>query len=201
MRCPTARKRISDELDGRTGARRRARFEAHLETCQACRDYRRDLDRIQAGAGLQQAPGEGFWTDFEGRLETRLNNAVPGRERVAVPFAARRRWAWAAAAAVVLAGISLWLALPRPAPPLTEAWLPSDDIIDPLVRAAEADPELAGRIDSEIRTSIEAMQPEQGAGDALLPAADPLFWESLSDDDLRAVVASLEKESGLGGPQ
>jgi len=201
MRCRTALKRISDDLDGRLDARRRARLAAHLASCPACRDYRSDLERIQAGARLPLEPREGSWADFERRLEVRLDAAEPGRERIAVPFAARRRWAWAAATAVVLAGVSLWLALPRPAPPLTEAWLPTDDILDPLVRAAEADPELAGRIDREIQASMEGILPARESGDAVLPAADPLFWESLSDDDLAAVVAALEKDSGLGGPQ
>jgi anti-sigma factor RsiW len=201
MRCQTARKRISDDLDGRLDARRRAGLEGHLEGCRSCRDYRRDLESIQAEAGLPQETREGFWTDFERRLEARLDAATPGRARVAVPFAPRRRWAWAAAAAATLAGISLWLALPRPVPPLAEAWLPTDDILDPLVRAAEADPDLAGRIDREIRASMEEFLPSRESSEALLPAADPLFWESLSDDDLRAVVATLEKESGLGGPQ
>jgi hypothetical protein len=134
-------------------------------------------------------------------LNGRLDAATPGRGRVSAPFGARRRWAWAAAAAVVPAGILLWLALPRPVPSLTEAWLPSDDILEPLVRAAEADPELAGRIDNEIRASIEETRPALESAETLLPAADPLFWEGLSDDDLRAVIATLEKESGLGGPQ
>jgi len=35
----------------------------------------------------------------------------------------------------------------------------------------------------------------------VLPAADPLFWEGLSDDDLRAVIAELEAENGRGGPR
>jgi Putative zinc-finger len=201
MRCQTARKRISDDLDGRLGARRRARLEGHLGGCRLCRDYRRDLEMIQAGAGLPRQPREGLWMDFERRLEARLDAAAPGRERVAVPFAARRRWIWAAAAAMVLAGISLWLPLTQPVPPLAEAWLPTDDILDPLVRAAEADPDLAGRIDQEIRASMEEILPSRESGEAALPAADPLFWESLSDDDLRAVIATLEKESGLGGPQ
>jgi hypothetical protein len=35
----------------------------------------------------------------------------------------------------------------------------------------------------------------------LLTDADPLFWEGLSDDELRDIVAELEDETGRGGPQ
>ena len=200
MRCQTSRKRISDELDGALPSGRGVRLEAHLRTCRACRVYREDLERIQAGTGLPEAPA-GFWAAFERELEARLAAEEAGRKRVEVPFAAGRRWAWAAAAALVLAGVSLWLALPRPGPALTEAWVATDDILDPIVRAVESDPELAGRIDRELQASIEAMSPVEEAEAAGLTAADPLFWESLSDDELRAVVTALEKESGLGGPQ
>jgi len=191
MRCQTARKRVSDELDGALPSGRGVRLEAHLRTCRACRVYREDLERIQAGTGLAEAPA-GFWTAFERELEARLSAEEAGRKRVEVPFAAGRRWAWAAGAALVLAGVSLWLALPRPGPAMIEeAWVAADDILDPIVRAVESDPELAGRIDRELQASIEEMS----------PVADPLFWESLSDDELRAVVTAMEKESGLGGPQ
>lgn len=200
MRCQTARKRISDELDGALPSGRGVRLEAHLRNCRACRVYREDLERIQAGTGLPEAPA-GFWVAFERELEARLAGEEAGRNRVEVPFAAGRRWAWAAAAALVLAGISLWFALARSGPAITEAWVATDDILDPIVRAAESDPELAGRIDRELQASIEAMSPVEEAEAAGLTAADPLLWESLSDDELRAVVAALEKESGLGGPQ
>jgi hypothetical protein len=44
------------------------------------------------------------------------------------------------------------------------------------------------------------MAPAPDADAAVLAAADPLFWEGLSDDELRAVVSALEEETGHGGP-
>ncbi len=159
MRCRTARKRISDELDGALPSGRGVRLEAHLRTCRACGVYREDLERIQAGTRLPEAP-DGFWAAFERKLDAKLAVVEAGRKRVEVPFAAGRRWAWAAAAALVLAGVSLWLALPRPGPAMIEdAWVAADDILDPIVRAVESDPELAGRIDRELQASIEEMSP------------------------------------------
>jgi hypothetical protein len=111
----------------------------------------------------------------------------------------RRRWAWAAAAALILAGLGIWYALQRPEPALTDAWVPYGDIIDPL--AAVAGPELEAFVDREIRALVEDAAPAAGAEAAVLPAEDPLFWESLDDEDLRAVITALENESGRGGPQ
>jgi anti-sigma factor RsiW len=198
MRCQTARRRISDELDGSLRPGRRPGLEAHLQCCPACRAYREDLARIQAAAQRADEP-DAFWAGFEARLGARMAAAEAGRERVGPPFAARRRRAWAVAAVLVLAGVSLWYARPRPAPPPAETWIAWDDVLDPVVQAAETSPDLAGRIDREIQASYEALLP--GGDAAALPVADPLFWESLSEEDLRAVVAALERESGVGGPQ
>jgi anti-sigma factor RsiW len=202
MRCATARKRISDARDGRLSAGRKTRLDVHLEGCPACRSYRSDLDLIQGAAAPPPRPADDFWAAFERRLEARLDAASPSPAGSGAPVAARRRWAWAAAAVTVLAGVALWLALPRKGLAPAEAWLAADDILEPLVQAAETDPELAGRIEREIQASIEEASPALEAGEETLPPAnDPLYWESLTEDDLRAVVAALEKETGLGGPK
>jgi hypothetical protein len=44
------------------------------------------------------------------------------------------------------------------------------------------------------------MMPAEDADAVVLSAADPLFWEGLSDDDLRDIVTDLEDETGRGGP-
>lgn len=197
MRCETAQRRISDALGGSLRPGGRPGLEAHLRSCPACRAYREDLTRIQE-APRRPDGSEPYWADFEARLEAGLASAEAGRERVGPPFATRRRWVWAAAAALILAGVSFWYARPRPGPLQEEAWIASDDVLDPVVRAAESSPELAGRIDREIQASLEALLPAGEA--AALPAADPLFWQSLNEDELRAVIAALEKETGVGGP-
>ncbi|MGB8958762.1 MAG: hypothetical protein WCC00_07100, partial [Candidatus Aminicenantales bacterium] len=68
-------------------------------------------------------------------------------------------------------------------------------------QAAEASPDAAGLVDGEVRALIEDVTPVPDTEAAVLPAADPLFWEGLSDEDLRAIVAELESETGRGGPQ
>jgi anti-sigma factor RsiW len=201
MRCATARKRLSDALDGVLPSDRKGRLEAHLRTCESCRIYREGLDRIQAGSRLPDERPRESWAAFEKSLGAKLAAAEAGKRAVDVPFAARRRWAWAASAALVLAGLAVWYALQRPGTALTETWAAYDDVLDPLVQAADANPELAGRVDREVRALIEDLTPVPDAEAAVLPAADPLFWMGLSDEDLRAIVTELEAETGRGGPQ
>ena len=127
MRCQTARRRISDELDGSLRPGRRPGLEAHLRCCPACRAYREDLARIQAAAQRADEP-DAFWAGFEARLGARTAAAEAG-----------------------------------PAPPPAETWIAWDDVLDPVVQAAETSPDLAGRIDREIQASYEALLP---GGDA-----------------------------------
>jgi anti-sigma factor RsiW len=201
MRCGKARRRISDDLDGALVGERRARLDAHLRTCPACRAYREELGRVQAGVRKPASPPAEFWTGFERRLEARLDAAGEGRRRPAGPLAVRRRWVWAAAGAMLLAGMAVWFAFLRPEPAVTETWAAYDDVLDPIVQAAEASPALAARIDREILASIDAIGPAPDDEAAMLPATDPLFLEGLSDDELEAVVRELENETGRGGPK
>ncbi len=201
MRCGAARRRISDALDGSLRPGRRPGVEAHLRTCADCRSYRQRLERLQAEVRPPADRPADFWAAFERDLASRLVPAGKGNGAVGAPFAARRRWAWAAAAVLILAGAGIWHVLRRPITAPAEVWAAYDDAVDPLLQAAEADPELAGRVDLEIRASIEELAPVVDPDADALLASDPLFWEGLSDDELRGVVAELENDLGHGGPQ
>jgi len=199
MRCVAARKMISDALDGACPSRKSERMEAHLEACEDCRAYRRQLVRFQEEASLRVPAAPEFWAAFERRVEARLSAADARPAPSAPAFPVRRRWVLAAAMALALAGAGVWYALQGPRAAET-AWFGGIDLLDPLVYAAESDPELADLVDREIRASIEAMTPGPDADAAAFVAADPLFWEALSVDELRAVVAELENDQGQGGP-
>jgi anti-sigma factor RsiW len=201
MRCRTAEKRLSDALDGALGPRKRARLEAHLRRCPACRATRDALARLGEAAGPSAERSDEDWSGFERRLEARLDREPAGRRAVGTPFPARRRLAWAAAGFVLLAAVAAaWFAARRPQPDLT-AWLADADALGPVLLEAEADPEVGRAVESEIRASLEALSPAPDADAAALAAADPLFWEGLSDEELEALVVALEQESGVGGPK
>lgn len=203
MRCRTAERRLSDGLDGALAPRAAARLERHLRTCPSCRSHRDALVRIQAASRLPAGRGPEDWAGFERRLEARLDAWEAGRGgRVPAPFAWRPRAAIAAAAALLLAGAALWVFLARGRPETgSYAWVPSADGIAPLIREAETDPGLEGDVARYLSDSLAELAPAVDADAAALTAADPLFWESLSDDELGAVAEALGKESGLGGPQ
>jgi len=201
MRCGRAEKLISDDLDVALGSGRKARLHAHLRSCPACRAYRDGLVRLQAEVLPPADRSAEYWAGFEKRLETKLARAATGRDAVGTPFPARRKWAWAAAAATAVAAAGIWFGLLRPGTAVTTAWIPTEDALTPLLQEVEADPELEEGVDREIRASIEEMTPVPDADIAALPIADPLFWESLSEDELRAIASELEKETGLGGPK
>jgi len=200
MRCRKAERLLSDDLDGALGPGRRARLEAHLQSCPACRAYRDGLARIgEAVRPSAERPSE-YWAGFERRLEARLDLDRAGRVAVAEPFSGRRRLAGAAAGASVLAVLAVvWFAFLRPEPVALAVWLPPDDPFASLYLEFEADPELAGAVDREIRASIDEIAPALDEDVAALLAADPLFWEGLSEEELGAIADGLERESGLGG--
>lgn len=201
MRCRTAEKRLSDALDGALGPRERTRLEAHLRTCPACRAARDALVRLGEAAGPSAERSDEDWSGFERRLEARLDGEPAGRQAVGAPFPARRRLAWAAAGFVLLAAVAAaWFAARRPQADLA-AWLTDPDAFGPVLLEAEADPEVGRAFESEIQASLEALSPAPDADAAALAAADPLFWEGLSDEELEALVVALERESGVGGPK
>jgi hypothetical protein len=202
MRCVTARRRLSDALDGALSGRRKSRLEAHLRACPACRDCRAGLERLQAAAKLPEAPA-GHWEAFERRLEAGLDAAGTGRIPVRAPFAARRRWAWAAASAAILAGAALWYALLRPGAMTMENYYAYEDLLGPLVEEAGSSPELAAWVDREMTASIAEAVPDWAGESTLVPADDPLFWEGLTDDELKAIAGAIEaqEDTGRGGPR
>lgn len=200
MRCGTAEKRLSDNLDGALGPRGKARLEAHLRSCPACRAYRKGLVRLQAGALPPAERSPEYWAAFDERLQSKLAGTETGRGAVGVPFSARRRWAWAAAGVLVLAAAGIWYTLLRPETAMMAAWVPSEDVLATLLQEAEADPMLERDVDREIGASIEEMAPAVVDADiAALPVADPLFWEGLSEDELGYIASELENENGRGG--
>jgi hypothetical protein len=201
MRCVTARKRLSDDLDGTLPTRKKCRLGTHIGECPRCRAYAAGLSRLQAVAGAAEERSPEYWDGFEKRLVSKLATLEPAGTNVRAPFSGRGRWASAAAGLLVMAAAGTYFAFIRPGRTLETAWVPFEDSLAPLFQEAEANPELGNLVNQEILASIEELIPTPEIGLTAPPADDPLFWEGLSEEELGYIVSELERETGRGGPK
>lgn len=202
MSCRTVKKRLSDDLDGALAPEKKARLEAHLRECPGCRAYRADLVGLQAGiAAATPDRSPEYWASFERRLGSRLAISDPGRSAIALPFFARRALAWAAAGFLALAAVGTYFAVIHPGAGGQTAWVPYGDPLDTLLQEAEASPEVGNIVNREILASIADLNPVLDIDLASSYAADPLFWEGLTDEELEFLAVEMKKETGLGGPR
>jgi predicted anti-sigma-YlaC factor YlaD len=201
MRCETIKKWLSDDLDGALSPQKKARLVIHLQECLVCRGYRADLTRLQAEAPLAADRSPESWTAFERRLESKLAIVEPVMEANRTPLFTGRRWAWAAAGFLVMAAVGIYFAVNRPAGTLEMAWVPYEDSLARILQEAEADPEVENTVNRELLASITDVTPNPEEDYAAPLAADPLFWEGLSEEELEYIAVELEKETGNGGPK
>jgi hypothetical protein len=118
MRCRTAQRYISENLDGSLEGRKKARLERHLEGCPDCRavlgDFRAIVDAAPALAGPE--PSEAVWSRIRIRLAARETGVADAR----VPAPRLRGFGWgapalkfaaAAALAVILVGSGVYFGI------------------------------------------------------------------------------------------
>ena len=100
MRCASARRSVSDSLDGPLRPDRAADLARHLEGCPACRGFARELGAIVRGAGKLSAPEPParVWL----RIAAGVRAARTGEDTLPAPAAPAVRWRYALAAAAVL---------------------------------------------------------------------------------------------------
>ncbi len=202
MRCETIKKWLSDDQDGALAPKRKARLEAHLRDCRDCRGYRADLTRLQAGTPPAADRSPDYWASFERKLGSRLAIVEYGRKPARAPFSAGRRWAWATAGFLVVAAVGIvYFAVNRPGGTLETAWVPYEDRLARLLQEAEADPEVENLFNRELLASIADAAPDAEDDYAVPIAADPLFWEGLSEEELQYIAVELERDTGNGGPK
>ena len=199
MRCQTAKRRISDALDGALGEGPAALLERHLQGCPGCRAYRESLSRIQGGAAGLADPGLApeDWAALHRRLEGRLARDGAGESRPLRP--AFWKAAWAGAGLLALLFALAYLAGLRPRTPAVPVPLSFEDSVAQVMGEVGANPDLAGAFAREIAASIaEAVQP--GGGEEIVTFGDnPFLWEGLTDGEVGFINAELEKELGRGG--
>jgi predicted anti-sigma-YlaC factor YlaD len=202
MRCRKAERLLSDDLDGALGRAGKARLEAHVRTCPDCRAYRDGLARLREAVGPPEERPAEYWAGFERRLEARLDREPGGRVPAAAPSPRRRLLLWTTVgASFLLVLAAVWYAFLRTDAAGPAVWSPSGDPLASFYLEIETDPELALAVDREIKASIDEIAPALDADALVFRAADPLFWDGLSEEELGVIAAGLEQEESPGGPR
>ncbi len=201
MKCKKFRRWISDALDGALSVPRRARLERHLHACPGCRAYMTDLTSLQdrAGALADARLPASHWEDFGRRLEARLAAAGGSKSASLAPRFFPWKWAWAGTGLIVLILLGTWLVVPRPGGIREPALVSLEDSLTPLFREVGADPELESSLNQEIMASIDDAVRLSERESFISFGDNPLFWESLSEQDLQVIEASLRNKHDHGG--
>ncbi len=213
MSCGTWKKRISDSQDGALSGKRAVGLERHLKGCASCRAYRDDLARLGKRAKDLADPGlaPAEWEDFGRRLEARLAEAAASREAEGRREEERGNalvtphppvfWTWARAAVglLVLAFVVTYLAVLRPRRGQEQVFISFEDSVAQVIGEIGPDPELERSFNREIVAAINEAAEGQPETNLVRFDDNPLFWEGMSEEDLRFIESELRKEQGHGG--
>lgn len=213
MSCGTWKKRISDAQDGALSGKQAVRLERHLRQCVSCRTYRDDLARLGKGAKDLADPGlaPGEWEDFGRRLDSRLAASVPPREagggrddeqgdvRVRARLPVFWTWARAGVGFLILAFVVTYFAVLRPRRGQEPVFLSFEDSVAQVIGEIGPDPELESSFNRQIVVSISEAAGDESETSAVRFDDNPMFWEGMSEEDLRFIESELRKEQGHGG--
>lgn len=211
MRCDRAAKLMSDAMDGALSGARKARLEAHLAGCSACRSRRAGLLRLQVAARASAPAGPD--AERMARSLSRVRAAL-GREIASAPASASApvsarasasgrigtglRWMPAGAAATLLAVVAgLYMIFLRPAAvvdPVPYAY--SDAGANLAVTLAE-DEDLARAFESVIGAELEENNGRFAAAVESRAIDTGHFLDSLTDDEVLILEAALGSEVAL----
>jgi hypothetical protein len=201
MRCEKARRWLSDALDGALTGRRRSRLEAHLRCCPACRSYRADIDRLQRGGRILAENGRvpaSFWEDFGRRVASRLD-ATEGRTAGPWPSPLSRLWPALAGAGLMALALALYFVALRPSAPPAPVFVSAEESLTKILSEVAETPGLESSFNQVVLDSLVEAVHEPGAEPLVSFGDNALFWESLSEQDLRLIEAELKKDRSDGG--
>ncbi len=112
MSCTDFRPALSELADGSLTGEARARLEAHLHGCEACRSALADIRRIRQAARSmpKELPRKDLWDGISARLDAGAKVVSIDSRRRWLPHSGRT-WSLLAAAAVLLIAVSTGLVL------------------------------------------------------------------------------------------
>jgi len=203
MRCKKAEKWISDGIDGSLSDKNRASLESHLAACASCRAYQESLRNIQEESQSLFRPrlDPGYWQNSLSRLKARLQagkGAGAGvREVRPASSLFRRKWAWAGAAALVVGAFGLYFILSSPKARPEIMVFSFDDAANRIDQEIAGNPELGKDLDSLIQESIYENIGELMERTDPFHYENPLFLESLNEEELQALDSAIKAELKL----
>jgi hypothetical protein len=203
MRCKKIEKWISDRIDGKLAADKRALLDSHIASCASCRAYRERLENIQKESQCVLRPQlvPGYWQESLSRLKAGLEAEEKAgrksRERWAPAFFPKRRWAWAGAASLLVVALGLYFILFSPKPRQEIMAFSFEDAINRIDQEIKNNPELEKDFNSFIQDSIHEHVGEINELTNPFHYENSLFLESLNEEELQLLDSALKKELKL----
>ena len=203
MRCKKIEKWISDGMDGKLSAEKRTILESHIVACASCRAYREHLENIQKESqGLlrpERAPA--YWQESISRLKAGLGAgkgaAAKIKEIRSPSFLSKWTWAWAGAAALVVVAFGLYFILSGPKTSQEIMAFSFEDAITRIDQEIGKNPELEKDLNSVIQDSIFEHIGEINEAANPFHYENPLFLESLNEEELQALDSAIKDELKL----
>lgn len=206
MKCESARRIISDATDKAIAFRKIIKLQRHLACCPDCRSYKKLINLIQARAGQFNEPlfEQVYWQGLEERIIKRLETETSGRfEKRSLFFG--RPWLKPVLAAGMVVSIVIGLIFFRLSKRSHEdnaVMLTDVPELMSTMMSTEAFPDFIESFANEIQTYLdETVDFQRDIEDFYFAGQDPLFWESLTEEELSRIVAEFQEDNGQGGPK
>ncbi|MEW5901323.1 MAG: zf-HC2 domain-containing protein [Acidobacteriota bacterium] len=194
MRCTESERLISDALDGALSEKKGREVRAHLAGCPRCRAYQESLVRIQTLSQSLEKPSlsPDYLERFSASVEIRLRR----REKRAGLWPALRptwKWAWLAVPVFLAAVLGLALFWGRGETPPQDIYS-FENLVRRLDHEIGENAELAERVSGLIASAVvEGLDFPATEAESFF-AENALFWEALSEEELRLLDEAIRKE-------
>jgi len=200
MKCEKIEKWISDHLDGKRQEEKERMLESHLKKCPSCRDYARNLEKIQEETRIlasQEVPSS-YRQEFTVRLRAKIS-ALPPEKRKAAPLVWRWKWAWAGVSfiLVIAVGIFLYFNFAQIKSPQEIYVFSFEDSLSEIYQEINDNSELEDLFNSIILVSINELLEDSGWDLGLYYPEDPekfLLLEDITEGEMEFLKTEIKKE-------
>ena len=197
MRCQKIEKWVSDCADGAISKRKKAKIEAHIEVCSACRTFRNQIEQIDEEARKMDVPevSPEQSRDFSSRLRSALVEIEEGKNR-GVLHAFRNKWVFIPASAIMVSlFILIFVCDDKGNFQEEESYVFSfGNIMEEIYRDMGNDPALQEAFHSLVSASLNEMLAPPDWDETSGWEDDVFFWEELSEEELGNLKPAIKKD-------